>query len=129
MASRAVITSYSIHYTKLYDLERLAAGEASTLFSAYFEEELLPRVAALRPRLISLSVNYRHQVLPAFELAGRLRRRLPGVPLVGGGGVFTSWRSTLRRLDLRFSPFDRIVFGPGDRITSYNVCYTKLLRS
>jgi len=96
------------------DLERLAAGEASTLFSAYFEEELLPRVAALRPRLISLSVNYRHQVLPAFELAGRLRRRLPGVPLVGGGGVFTSWRSTLRRLDLRFSPFDRIVFGPGE---------------
>jgi len=97
------------------DLERLAAGETSTLFMSYFEEELLPRVAALRPRVIALSVNYRHQVLPAFELAGLLRRRLPDVQLVAGGGVFTSWRSTLRRLDLRFSPFTRVVFGPGEK--------------
>jgi len=96
------------------DLERLAAGEASTLFAPYFEEELLPQVVARQPRLIALSVNYRHQVLPAFELAGKLRRRLPGVPIVAGGGVFTSWRTTLRRLDLRFSPFSRVVFGPGE---------------
>lgn len=97
------------------DLERLAAGAAPpSLFSRYFEEELLPQVEALRPRLIALSVNYRHQVLPAFELAGLLRRRLPAVPVVGGGGVFTSWRTVLRRLDLRFSCFSRIVFGPGE---------------
>jgi hypothetical protein len=96
------------------DLERLAAGEAPSLFARYFEEELLPKVEALRPRLIALSVNYRHQVLPAFELAGLLRRRLPAVPVVGGGGLFTSWRQMLRRLDLRFSCFSRIVFGLGE---------------
>jgi hypothetical protein len=96
------------------DLERLAAGETPSLFTRYFEEELLPQIEALRPRLIALSVNYRHQVLPAFELAGLLRRRLPSVPVVGGGGIFTSWRQVLRRLDLRFSSFSRIVFGPGE---------------
>lgn len=96
------------------DLEGLAAGAETSLFSRYFEEELLPQVEALRPRLIALSVNYRHQVLPAFELAGLLRRRLPLVPVVGGGGMFTSWRSMLRRLDLRFSSFSHIVFGPGE---------------
>jgi hypothetical protein len=96
------------------DLERLAAGAASTLFASFFREELLPRVEALRPRLVALSVNYLHQVLPAFELAGLLRRRLPGVTLVGGGGVFTSWRGALQRFDLRFSCFDRIVLGPGE---------------
>jgi hypothetical protein len=96
------------------DLERLAAGATTSLFTRYFEEELLPQVEAMQPRLIALSVNYRHQVLPAFELAGRLRRRLPQVPVVGGGGIFTSWRTVLRRLDLRFSCFSRIVFGPGE---------------
>ncbi len=96
------------------DLERLAAGAATSLFTRYFEEDLLPRVEALQPRLIALSVNYRHQVLPAFELAGLLRRRLPQVPVVGGGGIFTSWRTMLQRLDLRFPAFSRIVFGPGE---------------
>jgi hypothetical protein len=96
------------------DLERLATGAATSLFTRYFEEDLLPRVEALQPRLIALSINYRHQVLPAFELAGLLRRRLPQVPVIGGGGIFTSWRTMLRRLDLRFPPFSRIVFGPGE---------------
>ncbi len=96
------------------DLERLAAGRASTLFSGYFRERLLPRVARLDPRLIGISVNYRHQVLPAFELAGLLGRHLPRTPVVGGGGMFNSWKSALGRNGLRFSPFSRIVLGPGE---------------
>jgi hypothetical protein len=96
------------------DLERLAAGEESTLFRDYFEDELLPQVTEINPRTVSLTVNYRHQVLPAFELAGMLRRRLPGVRIVGGGGMFTSWRRTLREEDLRFPAFDHLVFGPGE---------------
>jgi hypothetical protein len=96
------------------DLERLAAGEARTLFRDYFESVLVPRVAAARPRFVALSVNYRHQALPAFELAGLLRRRCPGLVLVGGGGLFTSWQEALRGRDLRFSCYDHLVFGPGE---------------
>jgi radical SAM superfamily enzyme YgiQ (UPF0313 family) len=59
-------------------------------------------------------VNYRHQVIPAFELAGMLRRRFPDVPIVGGGGVLTSWKRTLLHLNLQLPAFDRIVFGPGE---------------
>lgn len=96
-------------------LARLAAaGEEETLFAGYFRDRVLPQVAAFAPRRIALSVNYRHQVLPAFELAGLLSRHFPGLPIVGGGGMFTSWRSTLRSLDLRLPPFDHIVFGPGE---------------
>jgi hypothetical protein len=98
------------------DLEEVASGSRPTLFRDYFAEELLPRVTALGPRLVSLTVNYRHQVLPAFELAGLLRRALPEVRIVGGGGLFTSWRKPLRELSLRFSAFDHIVFGPGEEI-------------
>ncbi len=96
------------------DLERLAAGRASTLFSGYFRERLLPRVASLDPRLVGISVNYRHQVLPAFELAGLLGRHLPRTRVVGGGGMFSSWRAALGRKGVRFSPFSRIVLGPGE---------------
>lgn len=96
------------------DLERLAAGKASTLFSEYFRERLLPQIASLDPRLVGISVNYRHQVLPAFELAGLLGRHLPRTRVVGGGGMFSSWKLALGRKGLRFSPFSWIVLGPGE---------------
>lgn len=96
------------------DLERLTRGDASTLFAGYFRDVLVPRVVKLAPRLVALSVNFRNQVLPAFELAGQLRRALPGLTLVGGGGMFGSWRGPLTKARLRLSAFDRIVFGPGE---------------
>ena len=96
------------------DLSLAASGKAGTVFSGYFRDALLPRVDRMRPRGIAISVNYRHQVLPAFELAGLLRRRLPGVPVYGGGGMFTSWRSSLRGTGSAFLPFDRVGFGPGE---------------
>ena len=98
----------------LRDLSLAAAGGAGTVFSGYFRDALLPRVVRMRPRGVAISVNYRHQVLPAFELAGMLRRRLPGVPVYGGGGMFSSWRSSLRGMGLAFLPFDRVGFGPGE---------------
>ena len=97
------------------DLSLAASGKAGTVFSGYFRDALLPRVDRMRPRGVAISVNYRHQVLPAFELAGLLRRRLPGVPVYGGGGMFTSWRRSLRGMGLTFLPFDRVGFGPGER--------------
>ncbi|MFZ2223864.1 MAG: radical SAM protein [Candidatus Deferrimicrobium sp.] len=96
------------------DLFLAASGKAGTIFSGYFHDSLLPRVGRMRPRGVAISVNYRHQILPAFELAGLLRRRLPGVPVYGGGGMFTSWRRSLRGMGLAFLPFDRVGFGPGE---------------
>lgn len=96
------------------DLSLAASGKAGTVFTGYFRDVLLPRVDRMRPRGVAISVNYRHQVLPAFELAGSLRRLLPGVPVYGGGGMFTSWRNALRGMDPAFLPFDRVGFGPGE---------------
>lgn len=97
------------------DLTRLAAGEQRTLFYDYFHGELLPVVEQCRPRLLALSINYRHQVLPAFELAGLLRRRFPGVPLVAGGGMISCWQSALRETGMRLPVFDHLVAGPGEQ--------------
>jgi hypothetical protein len=96
------------------DLSLVAAGNAETIFAGYFRDALLPRIEGMRPRRVAISVNYRHQVLPAFELAGMLRRRLPGVPVYGGGGMFSSWRNALRGGGIPSLPFDRVGFGPGE---------------
>lgn len=98
----------------LADLQHLAAGVGATLFGSSFRENLLPTVVAQQPRLIALSINYRHQLLPAFELAGLLRRALPGVTLVAGGGMLTSWRGELESANDVLAPFDHLVFGPGE---------------
>ncbi|MDW7644388.1 MAG: radical SAM protein [Desulfuromonadales bacterium] len=98
------------------DLDRAAAGEVSTLFAPYFREQVLPQLEEQRPRWVALSVNYRHQVLPAFELAGMIRRQLPDIGLVGGGGMFTSWKPFLQQGRQRFTCFDHIGFGPGEAV-------------
>jgi hypothetical protein len=94
-------------------LERLATGRERTLFHDYFVRQVLPQVLAWRPQRIGLSINYRHQVLPAFELAGLLRRQLPGVELIAGGGMIGSWLPALQG-GLRLPPFDRLVAGAGE---------------
>lgn len=97
------------------DLSRAASGEAPSIFAGYFHD-LAERVAALRPRCVAVSIHYRHQVLPAFELAGLLRRRLPAAKILGGGGMLTSWRKALRSEGAWFSPFHAIGFGPGEEL-------------
>ncbi len=96
------------------DLERLARGGFSTIFDDYFQQRILPRVATLRPRMVALSINYRHQVVPGFALAGMLHRQFPELTVVAGGGMFTSWKGALRGRGAGFDCFSHIVFGPGE---------------
>jgi methylmalonyl-CoA mutase cobalamin-binding subunit len=96
------------------NLQQVAEGEASTLFQQIFAGEVVPAVVARAPRIIALSINYRHQLLPAFELAGLLRRALPGATLVAGGGMITSWRRILTAGASRLPLFDHLIFGPGE---------------
>ena len=95
-------------------LQQLADGTVTTLFHDLFAERIVPEVVDRAPRLIALSINYRHQLLPAFELAGMLRRALPAATLVAGGGMITSWQRILTAGTIRLPLFDHLVFGPGE---------------
>lgn len=97
------------------DLSLLASGERKSIFFEYFDS-LMESISGIGPRVVAISVHYRHQVLPAFELAGLLRRRLPAAKVLGGGGMLTSWKRTLRAEGAWFSPFHAIGFGPGEEL-------------
>ena len=96
------------------DLDLFSRGDVHTLFHPYFQDELIPQVELQQPKIVAISINYLHQAFPAFELAGMLRRQDPNLQLIAGGGLITSWQEPLQRLGYRLSPFDRLVFGPGE---------------
>ncbi|MCK5913789.1 MAG: radical SAM protein, partial [Desulfuromusa sp.] len=96
------------------DLNLFSHGHLRTLFYPYFQNELLPRIKEYQPQRVAISINYLHQVFPAFELAGLLRRQFPDLELVAGGGLITSWQEPLQYHKYKLPPFDRLVFGPGE---------------
>ncbi|WP_321366546.1 radical SAM protein [uncultured Desulfuromusa sp.] len=96
------------------DLNLFSSGNVRTLFRVYFQEELLPQIKDRQAKMVAISINYLHQAFPAFELAGLLRKSCPDLELVAGGGLITSWQEPLQKHEYKLSPFDRLVFGPGE---------------
>lgn len=96
------------------DLNIFSSGQVRTLFYSYFEAELLSEIVKYNPQQVAISINYLHQVFPAFELAGLLRRYSPELQLIAGGGLLTSWQEPLRQNNMSLPPFDHLVFGPGE---------------
>ena len=88
-----VITSYSIHYTKLYEQLRISSIDAIEIDDALFEVMAEPRLAPF----MHLSLQHGDNLI-------------------------------LKRMKRRHSRDDAIALAE-NRITSYNVCYTKLLRT
>lgn len=83
-------------------------------FHPYFRERLTGLIMDRQPSLIGISLSYLSQALSAFAMAGFIRKNFPGLQIVLGGGLVTSW---LRRPDWK-NPFagliDHLVAGPGE---------------
>jgi hypothetical protein len=83
-------------------------------FYPYFRTRLLSLFRQKEPRIAGLSVNYLSQALCAFSMAGFLRREFPGLQVILGGGLVTSWLKN-PCWENRFSGLvDRFVSGPGE---------------
>ena len=61
------------------------------LFHDYYLTSLIPRIAALAPRTVGLSLIFRNQLLPGVALATLLKRALPGVRVILGGELVSAW--------------------------------------
>ena len=96
------------------DLVRAAERFEEDPFSPYFSSRLGKVLETESPSAVGFSLNYLNQALPVFAMIGFLKKRFPGVKIVLGGGLVTSW---VRRPGWR-NPFaglvDRVFDGPGE---------------
>ena len=137
-----VITSYSIHYTKLYELEEAGNGLTDRfrgLLSGLWDD-----LTTLDRRVTELDheISMIAQSDPVAKRLQQLRGVGPMVATalvatVGNAGQVANGRQMAASLGLTPKQHssggkDRLlsISKRGDaRITSYNVCYTKLLRN
>lgn len=80
------------------------------LFSSVIEEAL----AVHQPSYVGLSLSYLSQALPAFAVAGFLRRHHPKLRIIAGGGLISSWMSSPAWNEPFRGLFDYCIAGPGE---------------
>jgi len=87
-------------------------------FYPYFKSRLTDLMQREVPSIVGFSLTYLSQALCTFAMLGFLRREYPGLVLICGGGLITSW---LRRpgrdnpIDYPFAGLvDHFVEGPGE---------------
>jgi hypothetical protein len=83
-------------------------------FSLYFRNRLQHIIAQGPTQLVGISLNYLSQALTAFAMIGFIRKEFPGLKVVLGGGLVTSW---MKRSGWN-NPFaglvDLCIAGPGE---------------
>lgn len=97
------------------DLLHAAEAPQENPFYAYFEKKLLPRVLDSQPGIIGISLIYLSQALTTFALIGFLRRHVPTIKIILGGGLITSWMSQPGWSDPFRGLVDACIPGRGER--------------
>lgn len=108
-------TDQTLSPVRSADLIRAAETPEQNPFFDYFSGRLDGVLKDQQPSLIGLSVNYLSQALGAFALAGYVRKKAPGVKIVMGGGLISSWLSGPGWRNPFEGLVDELVAGPGER--------------
>ncbi len=97
------------------DLLAAALRPEEDPFFPYFRDRLRALMEERSPRFVGFSVNFQHQALCAFAMIGHIRREFPGVKIVLGGGLVTSWMNRSGWRDPFGGLVDSLVAGPGEK--------------
>ena len=96
------------------DLVRAAETPEENPFYPYFSKRLAECIEQEQASCVGISLTYLSQALCSFAIAGFIKKRYPGLKIVFGGGLVTSW---LSRPDWK-NPFggviDHLIAGPGE---------------
>ncbi len=96
------------------DLLRAAEHFEENIYFPVFSSRLTAEVESEAPAYIGFSLNYLSQALNVFAMIGFCRAHFPGVGIVLGGGLVTSWLSRPGRERLFHGLVDHLVAGPGE---------------
>jgi len=96
------------------DLIQAAENFEGNPFFHYFKKKLSEIFREQPPSLIGFSINYLSQALSTFAMIGFLRQDYPGVKIVLGGGLVTSWMRRPHWKNHFQGWVDHLVAGPGE---------------
>ena len=100
------------------DLLHAAKHPELNPFYPYFKRRLTDLMKRETPSMVGFSLTYLSQALCTFAMLGFLRREHPGLVLICGGGLVTSWVRRPGRHNPVDHPFtglvDHFVEGPGE---------------
>jgi radical SAM superfamily enzyme YgiQ (UPF0313 family) len=109
-------TSSGLSPVRSDDLMQAAEQFDQNPFYFSFRERLLAYFTEKEPDIVGLSVNFMNQALCAFAMAGFIRNRFPGIRIVFGGGLITSWMNIPGFKNPFAGLIDDLVCGPGEDI-------------
>ena len=96
------------------DLIETAEEYAENIFFPLFSNFLADTIDSSSPDIIGISITYLSQAVSSFALIGFLRARFPGVKIVIGGGLVTSWMRGPFWSDPFHGLVDECIAGPGE---------------
>ncbi len=100
--------------TRSADLIRAAENPEDNPFFPYFRHRLTEVLEREQPSVVGFSLNYLTQALSTFAMMGFLRQEWPGIKLVFGGGLVTSWMRSPYWKNPFYGVVDHLVAGPGE---------------
>ncbi len=96
------------------DLLRSAAGPEDNIFSPWFSARLTELIEGEKPALVGFSLNFLSQALTCFAMIGFVKKLFPGLQVVLGGGLVTSWMRSPGWANPFAGLVDHCIAGPGE---------------
>ena len=96
------------------DLLRCAEDPEDNIFFPWFDERLARILEDTKPKMVGLSLNYLSQAATTFAMIGFLKRIAPGLAIIVGGGLITSWLHNPAWSNPFGGLIDHLVAGPGE---------------
>lgn len=103
-----------LSYHQSADLLLAAKEYRNNIFFPFFQERLAALLENDKEQWIGISLNYLSQAIPAFALAGFLKKEYPHLKIVAGGGLITSWLRSPGWINPFTTLFDEILAGQGE---------------
>ena len=91
------------------------SDERENPYLEFFREHTLPRLAAIDPDLVGLSITFPSQAIPALTLARLIKAWKPSVHITVGGGLMAYVAEKLAKRAELWSLIDSIVLLEGER--------------
>lgn len=99
---------------KSSDLQLAAKQNENNIFFSYFSRRFTELFLSYHPVAIGFSLNYLSQALCTFSMIGYIRSQYPGIKIILGGGVVTTWLSNPAWQDPFHDLIDTYISGKGE---------------